>query len=510
MFSQQVTPLHLARINDDAATSIDVSAVRNDVYLGPGYHVIRQFLPEREVKSLASHWCRRTNRIVRRYIKKKMLYDGCPNVSHLTPEIDRHFNYFWNAPGHQFTYLNAWRLQTLRNDIEGNPVNRDFLAHFPKNRVDPDCRSVSSFRIVTTRDGGAVKPHIDWPLDHSRIQFELMLSSYGQDYSGGLLLDDRFRGGCPVNICKQQKLQAGDLLIFRYAQRHSVQAISIGPSGRGVSRLMMPLESIPVTNRPSVRFTAAIKNVARRARHQLKFTNKPTVRPTYDETPYADGSRTYYDDEIKPLMNIAIDSGFPPSEVFYHKGLWARFRVFADWQLGVLQSHGLQQHHNFLDIGCGFMRLGMQLVPYLDDDRYCGVDPVRGYLDLADRYMKEVVQCDKRYELLASGDCDFGRFGRKFDFAMAHSVFTHMAFDQIQHCFVQLKRVMSPGGQFLFTVCLGDERENDFIYVDNIPMTHSRHRDTSFYETLALRLGFRFELLGREQHPTQFVCKATF
>jgi hypothetical protein len=40
MFSQQVTPLHLARINDDAATSIDVSAVRNDVYLGPGYHVV--------------------------------------------------------------------------------------------------------------------------------------------------------------------------------------------------------------------------------------------------------------------------------------------------------------------------------------------------------------------------------------------------------------------------------------------------------------------------------------
>ena len=76
MFSQQVTPLHLARINDDAATSIDVSAVRNDVYLGPGYHVIRQFLPEREVKSLASHWCRRTNRIVRRYIKRKCCMTG--------------------------------------------------------------------------------------------------------------------------------------------------------------------------------------------------------------------------------------------------------------------------------------------------------------------------------------------------------------------------------------------------------------------------------------------------
>ena len=508
MFSQKVTPLSLAAC--DTEMSIDISAVRQDVYLGSGFHIIRQFLPVEHVERLARYWSSNSNRNVRRYVKKKMLYDRCPNVSHLTPTIDRHFNYFWNAPAHQFTYLNAWQLQGLRNDIEGNPVNRDFMAHFPRNRVDPDYCSVSSFRIVTTRDGGAVKPHIDWPLDHSRIQFELMLSSYGQDYSGGLLLDDRFRGGCPVNICEQQKLQAGDLLIFRYAQRHSVQAIRSGPSGRGFSRLMMPLESIPVTNKPSEQLTAAIKNVARRARDRLSLTNKPTVGPTYDETLFADGSRTYYGDDIRPLMNIAIDCGFSPSEVFYHKGLWARFGMFADWQFNVLQTHGLQPHHHFLDIGCGFMRLGMKLVPYLDDDRYCGVDPIRGYLDLADRYMEEVVQCGKQYELLASEDCAFGRFGRSFDFAMAHSVFTHMAFDQIQHCFVQLKDVMNTGGQFLFTVCLGDDREEDFIYVDDTPMTHSRHRDVSFYETLALRLGFKFELLGRENHPTQFVCKATF
>ncbi|HIK92214.1 MAG TPA: hypothetical protein EYG03_09580, partial [Planctomycetes bacterium] len=116
------------------------------------------------------------------------------------------------------------------------------------------------------------------------------------------------------------------------------------------------------------------------------------MRPTWDETQFADGSGEYYDDAVRHLMNMAIASGFSPSEVFYHKDLWTRFQVFADWQFNVLLKHGLQSHHEFLDIGCGVMRPGMKLVPYLDDDRYCGIDPIRGYLDLADRYMQKVVQ----------------------------------------------------------------------------------------------------------------------
>lgn len=510
MFSQQVTPLSLAAVAEEGARNIDIDAVRKNVYLGSGFHVIRQFLPVKQIENLARFWSRHGNEQVTRYVKKKMLFDGCPDISQVTPSIDRHFNYFWNAPNHQFTYLTAWQLQCLRNEIEGNPVNQDFLAHFPKNRLDPNFRSVSSYRIVTTRDGGAVTPHIDWPLDHSRLQFELMLTSYGEDYSGGFVLDDEFRGGSPVNICEQQNLRAGDLLIFRYGQRHSVQEITNGSSGRGFSRLMMPLESIPKKNTLSKRFAVAARKAARTFRDRLRPANRSVQRPTYDETPFADGSRTYYDEDIRPLMNIAIESGFPPSEVFFHKGLWARFHMFADWQFDILQQHGLQPQHEFLDIGCGFMRLGMKLVPYLDNERYCGVDPIRGYLDLADRYMQEVVQCDRQYELMATDDCAFHRFGRKFDFAMAHSVFTHMAFHQIEHCLMQLKDVMKSGGQFLFTVCLGDEREDDFIYVDDTPMTHSRHGDLSFYEDLAEKIGFQFKFLGRHEHPSQFVCMATF
>ena len=152
----------------------------------------------------------------------------------------------------------------------------------------------------------------------------------------------------------------------------------------------------------------------------------------------------------------------------------------------------------------------MQLVPFLDDDRYCGIDPIQGYLDLADQYMKGVVDCGKQYRLLAETDFGFEQFGRQFDFAMAHSVFTHMSFDQIEKCFRHLKQVMKSGGRFLFTICLGRDRQDNFVYVNETPMTHSRHDDPSMFESLAAEIGFQFEFQGRSGHPTQSVCSAIF
>ncbi|MCA9048710.1 MAG: class I SAM-dependent methyltransferase [Planctomycetaceae bacterium] len=506
------TPVTIAPHSDSAAApvQIDINQIRRDIYLGPGFHVIRQYFTPEQVQHISGYWNRSHNRPVRRYDKRRMLYAGCPNISQLTKPVDRHFNYFWNNPRHQFTYHTAWQLQLLRNQIEGNPSHQDFYPHSPKYRIDPEFNSVSSYRIVTTRAGGVVPAHIDWPLDHSRVQFELMLSSYGRDYTGGFWLDDQFREGRAVNICEQQQLQAGDLLIFRYAQRHGVESVQSSSTGTGFSRLMMPLESIPVPKNSVDRLRSIAKQTARRLQQILQTQAGPDVSSSWDETPYIDGSRLYYDEDVRPLMNIAVEGGFPPSEVFYHKGLWARRKVFADWQFKTLLQHGLKREHDFLDIGCGFMRLGMKLVPWLSGNRYCGIDPIPEYLELADRYMNEIVRCGKQYHLRAGTDVSPATFGRSFDFAMAHSVFTHMSFRQIEQCFSWLNSVMRPGGKLLFTICLGDERQDDFLYVNETPMTHSRHRDVTFYEQLAVRLGFEFRFLGKAGHPSQFVGMATF
>lgn len=41
----------------------------------------------------------------------------------------------------------------------------------------------------------------------------------------------------------------------------------------------------------------------------------------------------------------------------------------------LLTSVGLRQHHRVLDIGCGSLRVGRLLIPYLNQGNYFGVEP---------------------------------------------------------------------------------------------------------------------------------------
>src|ERR1017187_6689363 len=56
-------------------------------------------------------------------------------------------------------------------------------------------------------------------------------------------------------------------------------------------------------------------------------------------------------------------------------GLPERYDTLAVLQFKVLTDLGLREHHTVLDVGCGSLRLGRLLLPYLLPDRYVGVEP---------------------------------------------------------------------------------------------------------------------------------------
>src|SRR5687768_14538688 len=47
----------------------------------------------------------------------------------------------------------------------------------------------------------------------------------------------------------------------------------------------------------------------------------------------------------------------------------------------LLTSIGLRQHHRVLDIGCGSLRVGRLLIPYLNEGLYVGVEPNKWLVD---------------------------------------------------------------------------------------------------------------------------------
>lgn len=129
-------------------------------------------------------------------------------------------------------------------------------------------------------------------------------------------------------------------------------------------------------------------------------------------------------------------------------------------QYQFLVSQGLEPTHDFLDIACGSLRLGQFLIPFLESGRYFGLDVEPGLIeagltkellfDLA-RMKKPVFNCNSGF--------DFG-FVRRYDYAMAQSLFTHLNKQDIALCFRNLRLIAPPGSRFYFTFKPGDATAN--------------------------------------------------
>ncbi len=54
-------------------------------------------------------------------------------------------------------------------------------------------------------------------------------------------------------------------------------------------------------------------------------------------------------------------------------------------QFRLLTTLGLRDHHRLLDFGCGSLRAGRLLIPYLNPGNYYGIEPNRWLIDDAYR-----------------------------------------------------------------------------------------------------------------------------
>jgi SAM-dependent methyltransferase len=135
-----------------------------------------------------------------------------------------------------------------------------------------------------------------------------------------------------------------------------------------------------------------------------------------------------------------------------------RRRVGSRWdemgrlQRDFLRDQGLEPGHRLLDVGCGALRGGVALVEYLEDGCYYGVDVNASLIEagydrelpphLRDRLPRENLRVTERFE------CDFGV---PFDYAIAHSLFTHVSLNHVRLCLYQVAKVMPVGGRFFAT-----------------------------------------------------------
>lgn len=101
-------------------------------------------------------------------------------------------------------------------------------------------------------------------------------------------------------------------------------------------------------------------------------------------------------------------------------------------QFRLLCTLGLRGHHRLLDFGCGSLRAGRLLIPYLNPGNYFGIEP-NDWL-IREAIEKEVGQDQVRIKAPTfSNDASFDPnvLGVKFDYIVAQSIFSHTGTDLI-------------------------------------------------------------------------------
>jgi SAM-dependent methyltransferase len=151
-----------------------------------------------------------------------------------------------------------------------------------------------------------------------------------------------------------------------------------------------------------------------------------------------------------------------------------KYDVIAAMQFNLLTSLGLREHHYLLDIGCGSLRGGRLLIPYLLPGHYCGIEPEQWLVEhgIANELGTDLVRI-KQPRFDYNGDFRLSVFDEKFDFVLAQSVFSHAAPQQIDACLAEIPQVMQSTGTFAATFFEGDENYagTDWVYPGRVTYT---------------------------------------
>jgi hypothetical protein len=142
-----------------------------------------------------------------------------------------------------------------------------------------------------------------------------------------------------------------------------------------------------------------------------------------------------------------------------------------------LKHWGLAANHYPLDIGCGCLRGGRFAIELLEPEHYFGIDPNQWLIDDGIKHLlgTQVLQL-KRPVFSNNSDFNLDVFGRKFDFLMAQSIFSHTSQAQMRKVITEATKVMHEKSIFLATFRRGDTDYPgaEWSYPDGVKFTFER------------------------------------
>src|SRR6266513_2408047 len=198
----------------------------------------------------------------------------------------------------------------------------------------------------------------------------------------------------------------------------------------------------------------------------------------------------------------SLGAGLKPGDAHYraYVGPPEDYDLVAAMTFNLLTTLGLRQHHSVLDVGCGSLRIGRLLIPYVNRGKYFGVEPNEWLVDEGiRRELGETLVQIKRPAFFFSDSPDtISQAIMSFDFALAQSIFSHCGLDLIKAWLSAISRSLAEDGALVATFLIGeqDAAESGWIYPECV-----NYRPATL-ERAAAEAHLRFEILDWK-HPRQ-------
>jgi len=194
--------------------------------------------------------------------------------------------------------------------------------------------------------------------------------------------------------------------------------------------------------------------------------------------------------------------GLKPGDPHYraYVGPAEDYDLIAAMTFNLLTTLGLRQRHSLLDVGCGSLRIGRLLIPYLNRGKYFGLEPNEWLVEAGIKCElgEAIVQIKRPTFLFSDSPQTIAKAKVSFDFALAQSIFSHCGLDLISGWLSAISRSLADNGALVATFLPGDEDlvRTGWVYPDCV-----NYRQATL-EGAAAEANLRFEILDWK-HPRQ-------
>jgi len=156
---------------------------------------------------------------------------------------------------------------------------------------------------------------------------------------------------------------------------------------------------------------------------------------------------------VEPMTRgLALD--LAPGDTHYraYVGPPKDYDLVSAMVFNLLTCIGLRQHHRALDIGCGSLRVGRLLIPYLNEGNYIGVEPNKWLIEdgIANELGMDLIRIKRPAFSFRTSMDDF-KDSLELDYAVAQSIFSHCGKDLISQWLTQVSFHLKDNGALVAT-----------------------------------------------------------